>query len=420
MTVVIFTVGTEGDIRPHLALGRGLRAEGHAVRLVTDPGFAASVARAGLDFAPLNADFGAMMRRNPQALDGRSGLAAARVVIAETRRAAQDWPAQGLAAMAECRLVIGSGNATLLAATLAEKAGVPFVQTQLQPLDASRALPPVWFRPRPLPGAANYALHGAMRRAAWWSTRAIANDMRRTLEAAPYPWRGPWESPHATGGYRLYGFSRHVVPRQPEWPETIAMPGYFILPPDEDYVPPGPLAAFLGEGSGEDGMPVYIGFGSMVSAHAERLAAVVREAAALTGMRIVVGSGWSGMGRFLADLPNIMSVSDVPHEWLFRRVRAAVHHCGAGTAAAAVRAGIPTVPVPFVGDQHFWGWQLGRIGVATVSQNMRHLTGAALARALEAAVSPAMRARARALGETVAAEDGVGNAIAQLRRWALL
>ncbi|MBS1016504.1 glycosyltransferase [Acetobacter persici] len=416
MTIVIMTVGTEGDIRPHIALGTGLAAKGHTVRLAADPGFAPAIRQAGLEFAPLTADFAGMMRAHPQALDGRSGTAAARVVVEETRRMAQFWPEQGLAAARNARLFIGSGNVTLLAASLAERAGVPFVQTQLQPLDASRALPPVWFRPHPLPGAANLLLHAALRQAAWVLTRSIANSVRQSLGLSPYGLRGPWHNPHATGGRILYGFSQHVVPRQPEWPARIAMPGYFVTPPAAEYQPASDLAAFLKAGE----KPVYIGFGSMLSAEAERLAALVRDAARISGLRVLVSSGWSNLRRFLDNTPDLHVIDTIPHEWLFRQVRLAVHHCGAGTSAAAVRAGIPTVPVPFVGDQFFWGWQLGRIGVATCRQDMRTLTGQQLAEAMQQATHPTMTDAARTLGQKVRAENGVVRAISQMKDWGLI
>lgn len=416
MTVVIMTVGTEGDIRPHIALGAGLVAQGHAVRLAADPGFAPAIAQAGLEFAPLTADFAGMMRAHPQALDGRSGAAVARVVVEETRRMAQFWPEQGLAAARNASLFIGSGNVTLLAASLAERAGVPFVQTQLQPLEASRALPPVWFRPHTLPGKANLMLHYALRQAAWLLTRSIANTMRQALDLSPYGLRGPWHNPRATGGRILYGFSQHVVPRQPEWPARIAMPGYFVAASAADYQPPSDLAAFLKTGE----KPVYIGFGSMLSSEAERLAALVRDAVQLSGLRAIVSSGWSNLRRFLDNTPNLHVVDSIPHEWLFRQVRLAVHHCGAGTSAAAVRAGIPTVPVPFVGDQFFWGWQLGRIGVATPAQDMRTFSARTLATAMQQATNPDMVATATRLGQQVCAEDGVARAIIQMRIWKLL
>jgi UDP:flavonoid glycosyltransferase YjiC (YdhE family) len=207
-----------------------------------------------------------------------------------------------------------------------------------------------------------------------------------------------------------------VVPRQPEWPERIAMPGYFILKEAEHYTPHSELEQFLSDGP----TPIYVGFGSMVSNRACDLADVVLEAVQLSGCRAVIGSGWAGLDGYLGRCDNILLIGSVPHDWLFSRVALAVHHCGAGTTAAAVRAGIPTVPVPFVGDQFFWGWQLQRLGVATPRLERRGLTAARLAEAIQLARKPEMIARAAALGRRVRSEDGVAAAVRQLERWGLL
>jgi UDP:flavonoid glycosyltransferase YjiC (YdhE family) len=99
---------------------------------------------------------------------------------------------------------------------------------------------------------------------------------------------------------------------------------------------------------------------------------------------------------------------------------AAVHHGGAGTTAAAVRAGIPSVIVPFYGDQPFWARCLNRQGVAPPAVERKAMTAGTLASALAATQHPAMIQKAAALGSAVRAEDGVGEAVRYLREWGLL
>ncbi|ARO14861.1 sterol 3beta-glucosyltransferase [Ketogulonicigenium robustum] len=413
MTTLIMTVGTEGDVRPHIALGRAMMRRGLPVRLAADTGFEGQIRAAGLDYAPVTADFAGMLRRNPAALGRGKSAAAAKVVIRETREMARHWPREALAAADGVRLFIGSGNISLVAASLAEMRGLPFVQTQLQPLETSRALPPVWLPPTRLRGGMNVALHRLLRQTSWLLTRSIANEMRDALGLPRYGLKGPWHDPKATGGKVLLGVSPHVVPRQPEWGDRFALPGYFVLPPADDFTPPPALAAFLAAGP----LPIYLGFGSMNTGEAGRLAATIKAAARLAGVRAVVGSGWAGLGSYLQDDPQIHVVGNIPHEWLFARVAAAVHHCGAGTAAAAVRAGVPTIPVPFVGDQFFWAWQLCQIGVATPALRVADLSPDALAQAMGAALSPPLQQAAAALGQKVRAEDGADAAVTQLQAW---
>jgi UDP:flavonoid glycosyltransferase YjiC (YdhE family) len=303
-------------------------------------------------------------------------------------------------------------------ASVAEKLGIPYVRSQLQPFDPSRVLPPVLFRPPAvrLPGALNLALHRVLRLMAWRLMQRAINGVRQNLGLRPYPWAGPWAEPYGAGGRILYGFSAHVVPRQPEWPEQVAMPGYFILKEAERYAPALELERFLSDGPA----PIYIGFGSMVSAKARDLAEIVMEAVRLSGCRAVISSGWAGLADGFGSSGDIIFVGGVPHDWLFPRVTLAVHHCGAGTTAAAVRAGIPTVPIPFVGDQFFWGWQLERLGVATARLERRELTADKLAEAIQLASKPGIIERASTLGRRVCAEDGVTAAVQQLESWGFL
>jgi UDP:flavonoid glycosyltransferase YjiC (YdhE family) len=99
---------------------------------------------------------------------------------------------------------------------------------------------------------------------------------------------------------------------------------------------------------------------------------------------------------------------------------AAVHHGGAGTTAAAVRAGIPSVIVPFYGDQPFWARCLNRQGVAPPAVERKAMTADMLASAIAATQQPAMIQKATALGSAVRAEDGIGEAVRCLREWGLL
>ena len=375
--VVIFTVGTEGDARPYVALAQGLARHGHQAVIATSREFEPFVRGHGLDFSPITADFSELMARNKTVMDRRSQLAMLRALMSETRRMAHTWAEEGMAAASNADLVIGSGNVSLLAASVAERLGVPLVRSQLQPFDPNRDLPPPLFRPLPfrLPGSLNMALYRVLRVLAWRLMRGPVDEVRAGLDLPAYPPGGPWALPHAAGGRILYGFSRHVVPRQPEWPARIAMPGYFILDQADRYQPSAALAGFLQAGP----KPIYVGFGSMVTSRAVELARLVAAAVSRSGRRAVISSGWAGLAAHLPRSDNILAVSGVPHEWLFPKVALAVHHCGAGTTAAAVRAGIPTVPVPFVGDQFFWAWQLGRLGVATDRLERRSLTPGRLA-----------------------------------------
>jgi sterol 3beta-glucosyltransferase len=159
----------------------------------------------------------------------------------------------------------------------------------------------------------------------------------------------------------------------------------------------------------------------MVSSNAARFTEVVLDGVKRSGQRAVLATGWGGLDyEGAGQSERIFFVRHAPHDWLFQRVSAAVHHGGAGTTAAAVRAGIPSVIVPFYGDQPFWARCLHRKGVAPPAMDRKNLSSDAMAGALKAAQHPVMTQRAFELGFVVRAEDGVAEALRCLHGWGLL
>ena len=158
--------------------------------------------------------------------------------------------------------------------------------------------------------------------------------------------------------------------------------------------------------------PVYVGFGSMSNRKPEETADLVLQALARTQQRAIILSGWSGLHK--ADLPgSVFMLDSIPFSWLFPRVAAIVHHGGAGTTAAGLRAGVPSVVIPFFGDQPFWGQRIAELGVGPAPIPRRKLTVERLAQAIQKAVTDqAMRQRAANLGSKIQAEDGIARAVA--------
>jgi UDP:flavonoid glycosyltransferase YjiC (YdhE family) len=151
---------------------------------------------------------------------------------------------------------------------------------------------------------------------------------------------------------------------------------------------------------------VFVGLGSATVPDADRMSRQVVAALRRAGLRGVIQRGWGGLA---ADGEDMLTIGEVPHAALFPRMAAVVHHAGAGTTAAGLRAGVPAVPVPIQFDEGFWSARLVSLGVAPAAVPLRGLTVRALATALRRATREASYgARARALGERIRAEDGVG------------
>lgn len=154
-----------------------------------------------------------------------------------------------------------------------------------------------------------------------------------------------------------------------------------------------------------------VGFGSMNERDPERTTRTVVEALKLSGKRGILLTGWGGLSN--ADLPDdVFKAEEVPHDWLFPRVAAAVHHGGAGTTATSLRAGLPTVVLPFFAEQAMWGRRVAKLGAGPPPISRKELSAGRLADAIRVAADErTVRDRAAALGDRLRREDGVGNGV---------
>ena len=205
----------------------------------------------------------------------------------------------------------------------------------------------------------------------------------------------------------IYGFSPSIIPAPRDWPATCTICGYWFLDSAMSWEPPADLQQFVAERPA----PLYIGFGSMASEDPAHVTGMMLEALRRTGQRAIIASGWGGLRG--GDLPPaVYAVESVPHEWLFPRIAGAIHHGGAGTTAAALRAGIPSFIVPFFADQFFWGNRLASLGLSPKPVAHRQLTVGALEKGIMTLVgSPGMAEKCRAASVSIQAERGVERAV---------
>ena len=414
--IVMIVAGTEGDVSPNVALGHALAGRGPEVVLVANAGFEGLARSAGIGFAPLTADLRSVMAAERERLDGKPAIVVAWMGLRAIRVMARCWVEETLPVARGADLVIGSGLALYFASTLAEALGIAFVRTVFQPVEPSPEITPVMFRPPPfrLPGAVNLLLYAAMRELGWQLGRPVIGRLRVELGLGRPSLRGPWRSRWLGRAPMLNGFSAQVAAPSRAWGGHVATTGYWFLRSDEG--PEDRLRAFVEAGP----TPIYVGFGSMVARDADRLAGVIGRAVELVGCRAVILSGWGDVSAGLDRRTDMLVVRSVPHNWLLPRVRLAVHHGGAGTTAAVLRAGIPSVVVPFLFDQFYWAKRLQALGVAPARLRRRRLTPAALAGAIRQAGGSAMAEAAARLGERIRAEDGLGNAVSALQGWGVL
>jgi len=205
----------------------------------------------------------------------------------------------------------------------------------------------------------------------------------------------------------LSAYSPNVIPHPSDWSDKVHITGYWFQDSQSTWQPSAELESFLAQGE----PPVYVGFGSMAGRDPERLTTLVLEALSKSAQRGVLATGWGGLNATNAP-KHVFVLDSAPHGWLFPRMSVVVHHGGAGTTAEGLRAGMPTVIVPFIVDQRFWGERLYEIGVGVKPMPAKGLTADKLAESIHRAASEApIRQRAESLGRLIRSEDGIGNAV---------
>jgi sterol 3beta-glucosyltransferase len=412
MRIAIFGLGSRGDVQPYAALGKGLKEAGHTVRLVTNENYKMIAVANGLEFCPVSGNVQDIVE-SPEMrslLEKGNFLAINAYTSKLTQRVAIDWAKEGLAACQGMDLLISGVGGQNVARALSEKLQIPLLQAYVFPFSPTNAFPAVLFPESisKLGGAVNRLSHHLMRQIMWQGFRKadrLAREQVFDLPAAPF--FGSDNLPQFQQYPTLYGFSPSVIPKPSDWHNT-EVTGYWFLDAATDWISPADLMAFLQAGP----PPVYIGFGSMGSRKPEETADLVLQAIARTGQRAILLSGWGGLSK--ADLPEtVFMVESVPHSWLFSQVAAVVHHGGAGTTAAGLRAGVPSIVIPFFGDQPFWGQRVAKLGVGPEPIPRKQLTVERLAQAIRTAVTDrATIRRAADLGAKIQAEDGIANAVA--------
>ena len=158
-----------------------------------------------------------------------------------------------------------------------------------------------------------------------------------------------------------------------------------------------------------------ITFGSMLNRDAERIDQIVREALRQTDNRGIILSGWSGIGN--RSSPDVLYLEAIPHGWLFPHCKMVVHHGGAGTTSAGLRAGIPNIVIPFTADQPFWGKRVQAIGAGPKPILVKNLSVEKLTRSMAEAESDALREQARVIGQEIRSDDGIGRAVKLIEKF---
>lgn len=398
MHITFIALGSIGDVLPYIALGQGLHDAGHQIRFATFENFADLVSERDLEFFRIRGD--------SRLLVNQAGASV--TSLARTFASLADSYARDLSdpILLNTDLILDQLPVGLYGYDLAEKAGIPMIQVAVIPLSRTVEFPSMAFPQVPVPGY-NRLTHLLAEQASWQMMRRSINRWRReTLGLPRLPIRGYFDRLGTSSLPMVYGFSNHVFCRPADWGPGIFVSGYWF-PRTPDWQPPSQLVDFISAGK----PPVFISFGSMPVSKARKTADSIIEALTLSGRRAIVNLGWTEPTDI--NLPDfIFPISYIPYDWLLSQMAMVIHHGGSGTTAYGLRSGVPSMAIPFLFDQYFWGRRIAALGAGPLPIPFRQLNSKQLAKAIESAISDHdMRKRADSLGQKLRAEDGIIEAV---------
>jgi sterol 3beta-glucosyltransferase len=404
MKITILTYGSRGDIQPFLPLSLRLLEEGHSVRLAAPSRFRKSIEEHKIEFISLAGQPEDLSLRLNDA--GRNFVRLLHELMDHAIKIGADVWRQTEEACQDADLILHTFTHLVGGHTIAREKDIPDIHIQTFPMFTPTGDYPNVTLPHLRSHSLNRLTHILSAKITWLASRMGFERVRRRAGLAKRRLYWPFDGdPLRPPTPILCAWSPSVLPGSSDWPPRVHVTGYYFFPDDRSYQPPVELLSFLQNGE----PPICITFGSMVNRDAERIHQHIRAALTNTGNRGIILTGWSGLMRSASN--DILYLESVPHDWLLPRCKMVIHHGGAGTTAAGLRAGIPNLVVPFMADQPFWGRRVHAVGAGPEPIPVRQLSVERLTRAIAEAESEVLRMRARAIGQEIQSEDGVGEAV---------
>lgn len=417
MKILLIGYGSRGDVQPLLALGQGLVNAGYDITIAAGNNFQEFVENAGLKFVGFATNMQQLMTSDEgkEWIDNSSGnsLREAQNMKRMLELVSDSVEGDLLSQVSEDVDVIVSGLPLFMSAhAIAEKFDKKHITIQLVPLNPTkegRATIQPTFPQKQI--WVNRISGYIGQYFTYWIFKSASNNFRQRLGLAPMSY-----SDYARAYNRevpvIYALSKHVITEPDDWRDNTHVTGYWFYDDPSDWQPSQALCDFLDAGE----KPIYIGFGSMSNKNPEATTSIMVEALQKAGKRGIIYSGWAGLN---ADaLPDDVFLLDfAPHDWLFPKMAGVVHHGGAGTTAAGIRAGVPATVVSHMADQPYWGRRVHELGIGAPFIRRHKLTSERLAEAIRYMTDdPAIAENAQNLSRKIEAEDGVAEAVKVFQR----
>jgi sterol 3beta-glucosyltransferase len=405
MVITILATGSRGDIQPYIALGIQLNKEGHQVKIATFENYADFVMSYGLGFSKIRGDIIQAAASN----DAKSAIQAdnpLKILLSfnKLKSLVFDLQQDYFDACVDSDAVIYHPGAAI-GYFAAQYLKIPSILAAPFPMAHTQAYPALIFYGKvPSGKKINLLTHKIFEQIMWSASRGpVKQFLKERFGELPKNFGNPFSKQNTLTHPTVFSCSNHVFPIPDDRPKHIHSAGYWFLEHEAKWTAPDELITFLNEGN----PPVYVGFGSLGDPEkAGEMTRLVIDALHHAGQRGVLATGWQGMAA-INDLPeDIFILKSAPHTWLFPRMAAVVHHGGAGTTAAGLRAGIPSIIIPFSNDQFSWGQRIYELGVGPKPIPRKKLTSENLSKAICAAFDDRIIHAAEELGKKVRSENG--------------
>lgn len=411
LNIAMLIVGTRGDVQPFLAIGKQLQKRGHRVRLATHANFREFVSSNGLEFFPLGGDpkvlAGYMVKNKGFLPSGPSEISIQKKqlkAIMNSLLPACTEPDGESGSSFKAEAIIANPPA-YGHVHVAEYLNVPLHIFFTMPWTPTNEFPHPLARVKQHAGyKISYLVVDSLM---WWGMRGLINEFRmKKLKLTPMTYFNTNQGSiaHLPIGYI---WSPHLVPKPKDWGPKVDVVGFCFLSLANDYKPPEDLVNWLQAGK----KPIYVGFGSIPLEDPGRMTDIIIKALQETNQRGIIDKGWGGLGNLTETSENLFLLENCPHDWLFPQCAAVVHHGGAGTTAAGLKAGCPTTIIPFFGDQPFWGEKVHAKGVGPQPIPVHQFSLERLVDAITFMLHGEVKQKACDLAKLVEEEDGVDGAV---------
>jgi sterol 3beta-glucosyltransferase len=405
MKITILTYGSRGDVQPFIPLSLGLMARGHSVKLAAPSRFRSLIGEHHIQFVPLSGDPEDLSRRLNNA--GHNFIKMIRDLMHHAVEVGADVLRQTEDACSDADLIIHTFMHAVGGHTLARQKNIPDVHVQLFPMFTPTGDYPNVTLPDLQLAPLNRLSHILAQKVTIWSSRIGFQQVRRRSALPKQKLYSPFETdPSRPRTPILCAWSPSVVPASSDWSSNVHITGYYFSDSDDACQPPDQLLEFLNDGS----PPICVSFGSMLNRDAERIDGIVQQTLRETSNRGIILSGWRPI-RSNPSTKDILYLDAAPFQWLLPRCKMIIHHGGAGTTAAGLRAGIPNIVIPFAADQPFWGKRVYAVGAGPRPVLLNDLSVEKLTQAIVYAEHETVCQGARAVRQRLRNEDGVNISI---------